>query len=428
MLKRVDFFKTDLEYSAPARGGWTIVHVGMLVPEAHEIFVCAAGCLRGVVLSAAEMNMSDRFSTIAVEEHNIIDGDMEELIIEGVTDIMNRLPARPKAVLVYTSCIHHFVGCDLEMCYDRLRERFRDTDFTDCYMIPTMRKSGLTPDMIMRSRLYSLLKPAEQSEKHCAVVGNCFTMGSGCDLIQLLNGAGITVHQITECRTYEEYQNMACCSFCICTQPVAREGATELERRLGMKSMYLPLSYGYDEIEDSLVRLSEYVGTFFDTGELRKTADEKMNAALKMIGDTPIAVDYTATPRPFGLARLLTEKGFNVVTVYADSVGGEDRTDAEWLRTNKPETEVCPTVHPSMRKRQQYDGSSGAERTRVLAIGQKAAYFTGSPYFVNIVEAEGLYGFKGIAGMADLMMEAFVREKDVKKLISIKGRGCESCI
>lgn len=428
MLKRVDFFKTDLEYSAPARGGWTIVHVGMLVPEAHEIFVCAAGCLRGVVLSAAEMNMSDRFSTIAVEEHNVIDGDMEELITEGVTDIMNRLPAKPKAVLVYTSCIHHFVGCDLGMCYERLRERFPDTDFTDCYMIPTMRKSGLTPDMIMRSRLYSLIKPAEKSEKHCAVVGNCFTMGSECDLIQLLREAGITVHQITECRTYEEYQNMACCSFCICTQPVAREGAKELERRLGMKSVYLPLSYGYDEIEESLVRLSEYVGTVFDTAELKKAADERMNAALEIIGDTPIAVDYTATPRPFGLARLLTEKGFNVVTVYADAVSEEDRTAAEWLRINKPETETCPTVHPLMRKRQRDDVSSGEERTKVLAIGQKAAYFTGSPYFVNIVEAGGLYGFKGIAGMADLMTEAFMCERDVKKLIGIKGWGCESCI
>ena len=51
-------FISGLEYSVPARGSWTIVHVGMLVPEAHEIFVCASACLRGVVLSAAEMNLT----------------------------------------------------------------------------------------------------------------------------------------------------------------------------------------------------------------------------------------------------------------------------------------------------------------------------------------------------------------------------------
>ena len=152
-------FASGLEYSVPARGGWTIVHVGMLIPEAHEIFVCASACLRGVVLSAAEMDLMDRFSTVSIEEHNVLEGDMEALIVEGVADILQRLPKLPPAVLVYSSCIHHFVGCDLALCYDMLRKRFPGVDFTDCYMTPTMRKSGLTPDQIMRRQLYSLLRP-----------------------------------------------------------------------------------------------------------------------------------------------------------------------------------------------------------------------------------------------------------------------------
>ena len=47
-------FPHRLEYSPPCRGTWNIVHTGMLVPEAHQIFICAAGCLRGVALTAAE--------------------------------------------------------------------------------------------------------------------------------------------------------------------------------------------------------------------------------------------------------------------------------------------------------------------------------------------------------------------------------------
>ena len=47
-------FVSGLEYGAPARGVWNIVHVGMLIPGAHEIYVCAGNCLRGVVLTAAE--------------------------------------------------------------------------------------------------------------------------------------------------------------------------------------------------------------------------------------------------------------------------------------------------------------------------------------------------------------------------------------
>ena len=74
-------FPGGLEYSAPARGVWNIVHAGMLVPQAHEIYVCAQGCLRGVVLTAAEMGASARFSTVTIEEHDLYDGNLESLQI-----------------------------------------------------------------------------------------------------------------------------------------------------------------------------------------------------------------------------------------------------------------------------------------------------------------------------------------------------------
>ena len=87
-------FSGGLEYASPARGTWNIVHTGMLIPEAHEIFVCAASCLRGVVLTAAEMNALDRFSTVEVKENNLLDGNLEELLIDGVSDIINKLEKR----------------------------------------------------------------------------------------------------------------------------------------------------------------------------------------------------------------------------------------------------------------------------------------------------------------------------------------------
>lgn len=53
-------FVSGLEYSSPARGTWNIVHTTMLVPESHQVYICAAGCLRGVVLTAAEIDALDR--------------------------------------------------------------------------------------------------------------------------------------------------------------------------------------------------------------------------------------------------------------------------------------------------------------------------------------------------------------------------------
>ncbi|MFR8351646.1 MAG: hypothetical protein ACLVB1_02070 [Blautia obeum] len=38
------------------------------MPEAIQIYVCADNCMRGVVLTAAEMNAAERFSFVIVEE------------------------------------------------------------------------------------------------------------------------------------------------------------------------------------------------------------------------------------------------------------------------------------------------------------------------------------------------------------------------
>ena len=65
---------------------------------------------------------------------------------------------------------------------------------------------------------------------------------------------------------------------------------------------------------------------------------------------------------------------------------------------------------------------------KTLAVGQKAAYFTGTPYFVNVVEGGGMYGFDGICRMAGLMEEAFSAPKDTRALIQIKGLGCGCCV
>jgi hypothetical protein len=425
-ISKADFpapFSSGLEFSAPARGIWTIVHVGMLVPKAHEIFVCAAGCLRGVVLSAAEMNLTGRFSTVAIEEHNVLEGDMEELIVEGVTDILNRLPKLPPAVLVYSSCIHHFMGCDLEMCYNTLRERFPSVDFTDCYMIPTMRKSGQTPDQIMRRQLYSLLRPTEKKAKVCSIIGNCFSLEESSDLVRLIHRAGFTLYQLPDMKTYGQYQKMSESVFCISTQPVAKAAGDALEGRLGQTHLYLPLCYSAEEIRNNLSMLAQRLGISYDGDKLwEATAKKALNIASKIIGKTAIVIDYTFTPRPLGLARLLISYGFKVKTLYLDTFNGEERSDLLWLQENAPDLEICPTVHPAMRRVER------SSEEKVLALGQKAAYFTNTRYFVNLVEGGSLYGFDGIRRLSELMIEAFKEEKDAEMLIQCKGLGCESCI
>ncbi len=432
-------FRSGLEYSSPARGTWNIVHTGMLIPEAHEVFVCAAGCLRGVVLTAAEMGTQDRFSTVAVRENNLLDGDMEELVIEGVSDIIGKLKKRPPAVLVYTSCVHHFTGVDLDMIYRTLRQRFPDIDFTDCYMNPIMRKSGLTPDQLMRSRLYMLLHEREKDPKAVAIIGNDLPTDEDSDLMDMLRTAGLKVHEITSCRTYAEYQEMAESSVYISYYPDAAPGGGMLAERLGGTHFRLKFSFDYDEIDETLAELADVLGighrSASEIAGIRKACEDEIRKTKEVVGDLPVSIDYTYCPRPLGLAKLLLDHGFNVKRVYIDSIPAGDRAAFDYLKANYPDLMLYPTVHAAMRfassanTAAETDGETAIASTRdgVLAIGQKAAYFDDTDRFVNIVEGGGMIGYEAVTRTMQLMRDAFTNKKEMRELVQIKGLGCEVC-
>ena len=415
-------FISGLEYASPARGTWNIVHTGMLIPEAHEIFVCAASCLRGVVLTAAEMDAAHRFSTVEIRENNLLDGDMEDLIIDGVSDIIEKLPKRPPVVLVYTSCVHHFAGCDLDMVYDRLRELFPDIDFADCYMNPIMRKSGMTPDQLMRSRLYMPLKSRPIKKGSVSIIGSDLPSDPDSDLMVLLRENQRKIHEITACRTYEEDQEMAESEVHISYYPAAVPGGNMLAQRLGSQHIYVPFSFDYAEIDAGFTKLANAMDLSVpDFSQKQQLCENALKGTLDVVGDTPIAIDYTYCPRPLGLAKLLLTHGFNVQRVYLDVVTGEEKQAFEYLKANYPQLMLMPTVHASMRFLAEKEPSG------CLAIGQKAAHFMNTNHFVNVVEGGGMLGYQAILKTCALMQEAIQEEKDMRSLIQIKGMGCCGC-
>ncbi len=414
-------FPSGLEYSAPARGTWNIVHTGMLIPEAHQVFVCAQGCLRGVVLTAAELGAEERFSTVAIRQNNVLDGNMEDLIINGVSDILEKMSVKPPAVLVYTSCIHHFMGTDLDTVYRELRERWPDILFTDCYMTPIMRKSGLNPDQTMRRQLYSLLKPSPMEANAVTFAGHDFPIDRSSELYLMLKNSGYVVREVATCRTFEDYQKIAACAHCFTTFPAAKPAGEYLEKNYNQKHIYMPFSYEYTEIVDNYRRLCDELKISLpDFNQYMEDCEIALEKTKRLVGSTPICIDYTLCPRPLGLAKLLLNHGYNVTAVYADSFTSDEKADFEYIQIHYPNLLLYPTVHAGMRILPR----KSDEKT--LALGQKAAYFSGSDYFVNIVEGAGLYGFDGINKLLELMREAYLTPKDTRSLIQVKGMGCNA--
>lgn len=415
-------FLPGLEYNSPAHGTWNIVHTGMLLPGSHQIYVCAANCNRGVVLTAAEMGAVDRFSTIAIKEEDLTNGQMEELVIEGVSEILSKLKRKPTAVLLFTVCVHHFMGCDIPYIYQTLRERFPEQCFIEAYMDPIMQKGGMTPDQKLRKAMYDCLEQREKNEKQVNIIGNDLPLQPECEMLSLLRQNGYTVKDLTTCEDFEDYLSMAESTVNIVTYPPAKIGGEYLSKRLHMEFLYLPQTFHYEKIDRQLRKLSDVMGIFVpETEPLREKCEAALEETRALLDGMPVVLDASAVPGVLGLARLLLSHGFCVPRIYADSFLPEEEKDFFWLKEHAPSLTIGATIHANMRVYPR-----GGES--VLAIGQKAAYFHQTPHFVNMVEGGGLYGYRGIIELCAQMRDAFLTKKDTKDLIIRKGLGCVSCI
>ncbi len=419
-------FASELEFNSPVHGNWNIVHTGMQMPEAIQIYVCADNCMRGVVLTAAEMNAADRFSFVILEQQDILNSNLEEITIEGVTDVLNKREDHPKAVLLFTVCLHHFVGSNLDYIYGKLERRFPDICFIRCYMDPIMQKHGLTPDQKLRKAMYDPLPLCEPDEKTVSVFGSDFVLDESSDIKRLLKKYDYTVRELPACQNWQELLDMSKGRLFIDCYPAGKYGTEAQARRLGREHLYLPGSFDYDEIEWQLKQLTDALGlpelTEDEMKREREACEESLAKAKELIKDMSITLDYLYHPRPLGLAKLLLTHGFRVKAIYLDSISPEEEADFLWLQEHAPELELIATIQVKMRVLPRGGGEE------VLAIGQKAAYFSRSRHFVNLVQGEGLYGFDGIRRTAELMMDAYREEKDTEKLVIQKGWGCECCL
>ena len=423
-------FQAGLEFNSPAHGNWNIVHTGMLVPEAQQIYVCADNCMRGVVLTAAEMNAADRFSFVIVEEKDLLGGNLEDVTIEGVTDVLNRLHKKPKAVLLFTVCLHHFLGSDLDRIYGELEKRFPEIFFMRCFMDPIMQKTGPSPDQKLRHAMYDAVPETEADPGCITLLGSDFMLDETSDIRRISEQNGFRLRETAACETWKDYQKLGEGSLILNCYPAGKFGVQQQAGRLGRPFLYLPGSFDYEEIQEQERQLvgalemlkKSQTNTGLDIEKEIQSCEAALSHAKEIIGDTPVALDYLFHPRPLGLAKLLLTHGFKVESVYLDSISPEEKDVFFWLKENVPELKLISTIRPEMRVR------TRCSENRILAIGQKAAWFTGSRNFVNMVQGGGLYGFDGIRRTAQLMIEAFEAEKDPEDLIVRKGWGCESCI
>lgn len=168
--------------------------------------------------------------------------------------------------------------------------------------------------------MYALWHKRELKQKHINLIANNIQTDKECELYDLAQNGGFLLREIHDCQSYDEYQEMAAASLNIVFRRAALPGAEYLKQTYGQKYLYLPTSYNYTEMLDTLHVFADYLGVELpDYSHYQALISEKLGELKTIIADTPIMVDYTFSAQYLSLARLLLENGFNVVRVYTDS-------------------------------------------------------------------------------------------------------------
>lgn len=449
-------YHPGLEYTPPARGTWTIAHTPLLVPESVEVYVCPESCLRGVSLSAAEFGgLGTRFSLVVVEEEDWIRSRMEPLFIEGVSDLLRQRYERdgkyPPICFVFNSCMHQFMDTNMALIFRELAKRFPDVLFVEGNMNCTMRTTQTHFEAATGRALYKGLLPVGDVHRHAPaspvpavnVIGNYFAIDASSELLELLGFAGYKVNDLPRVKTYEEYQQMADAALNLYTHPFGKAACEDLRKRLGTPFLEVPYCWDFDEIDRTERAVLEKVATAINAsgaGErvgltpivraglldpYKHEAEQALAETAKALSGWNITIDAASTPRPFGLAALLESCGFSVTCVYADACGPLDEdAKSRWealASEHGHDATTLPMIDWRMRSERPEDLFE--PDMQVLAIGQKAAYYSGTDHFVNLIYQSGLLGFRGVTKLCALMADAAEHEKDTEAVLSEKAIG-----
>ena len=408
-------FENTLCYTAPSHGDWGIVRIAALVPEAHLLFVSPSACGRHGALGALQHGFKDRVSYLAITREDIIAG-YDALVEEAVAELLRRRKPRPKAVMIFVSCLDDLIGTDLNSLCGRLHSAHPDVEFQPAHMNPITLDSKKPPMVTTQAAMYAFLRPAEARDQGINLMGNLDALNPNCELFDVLKGWGCApVRHLSDFETFEDYQSMAKSRANLLLSPIASLAAQQTEARLGIPSLFLPVSYDVEEVEAQYAQLAAFLGKDIpQLGAQREEALAEMEATRNALAGRPIWITAGSVLKPFTLARALLQAGLNVEAVVAQTAIAPDLTACQWLCENHPEALVLQPQHVNV--------IDFAHRSpEAVAIGFDAAYLAGASRVVSIVNDAGLFGYWGIASLMRSLREEAAHPQNLKQLIDDYG-------
>jgi hypothetical protein len=411
-----DASQATLHFCSPAHGGWGVVRVALLVPEAHLLFVCPPACGRHGAIAAIEQGYKKKISYLCISDNEIVLGGYEAEIERGVREVMSRIKPQPKALMIFMSCIDDFLGTDHTAAIRRM-EAEQGIPIRLARMNPISLDNKLPPGIRVQKTMYEFLERPARKDRGIIILGSYRPPAQNSELAKVLSLFGFGPIRHPEfCPDFESFRQMSRSAAALLLRPEGRAAAEDLHSRLGIPCNRAFMAFDKDTIQEryrDLFTFLENLEAPKKSGrpEARKGAEAFLTAAKDraeereersraVLGKARLAIDSTATIAPFNLALALVKAGINVQRIYANQLPEFERPSLQELARIKGDITV---VNPNHARKY---GLRPADPLTDMAVGFEAGYATAAPVTVPLAFDEQLFGFEGYIQVLDALIQS----------------------
>ena len=383
----------------PYHGGWDVARIALDIPESRILFVCPVSCARIICLNAIKYDYKDRIDVLALTEEDIVSGNYEEKTIEAACEVLSHSEPRPKALILYVSCIDAMLGNDHSFQTEEIMRRFPDVNCFELKMCPITRFSGDLPLVALQHDLYEALPAATvPKEKTVAFIGTNIAFDPQCELIRLLTGNGYRPLHIQACEHYEDYLAVRSSALNLGVMPFAMSACRMLNERYGTPFLPFFLRYDFASIRSTLTAIAEALSLPpVDLDGMEAETRSFLKECAEKIHGTELVIDSSATLFPDALRETLASCGFRIRRVYADDVS-----------RSLPDIDSGYISMPWTRSYQSAEN--------VIAIGRVSSSLEGATMTVDQFYDNGEWGFYGLKKLGERIVSAYQNPKSAMQL------------
>ena len=387
-----------LAFNSPGAEGFGVKRAGLAIPDSIMLIVAPGCCGRNTSMISSMPQYEDRFFYLTMDETDIVTGRHLKKVPKAVQEICDSLEKKPSVVMICITCVDALLGTDMERICRKSEEK-TGLPVRPCYMYALTREGRKPPMVHVRQSLYSLLKPKKKKGNVVNLLGFFSPLMDDCELYGMLEKAGVkTIHEISRCKDYEEYQTMAEANFNLVLHPEARFAAEDFHENLKIPFIELRRLYQIDKITKQYQALGNVLGISFEDREAEAAALEAVERLKSAKPDAVFAIGECMNGDPFELALALVKYGFQVAEIYG-TLTAENFVYLKNLSELSPQTKVFSNMEPTMLY---YDPE---ESGVTITIGKDACYY--HPDVKNVMWNEEVqpYGYAGVRHLCERLLE-----------------------